>query len=180
MDDDAIGRTVTRNKRTRAEQYADSARAQRVAQRRSAQPQSWKWVNRPVENCELRAQPRRIEATAPGAKHAGAGIAGIIVGSSARSRARRRRRGGTAAPRSRAREVRFPPDWRPERGHRGRSESCQQRSWSSRGWLNVAIVFDRIQSQPVFLPYAGQRSCPRYPFSRGFFCGQGHLVPISN
>src|SRR2546430_11407383 len=80
MDDDAIGRTVTRNKRTRAEQYADSARAQRVAQRGSAQPQSWKWVNRPVENCELRAQPRRIEATAPGAKHADAGIAGIIVG----------------------------------------------------------------------------------------------------
>jgi len=84
MDDDAIRRTVTRNKRTRAEQYADSARAQRVAQRRSAQPQSWKRVNRPVENCELRAQPRRIEATAPGAKHADAGIAGIIVGSSAR------------------------------------------------------------------------------------------------
>src|SRR6266851_372210 len=97
MDDDAIRRTVTRNKRTRAEQYADSARAQRVAQRRSAQPQSWKWVNRPVENCELRAQPRRIEAT-PGAKHADAGIAGIIVGSSARSRARPRCRGGIAAP----------------------------------------------------------------------------------
>jgi hypothetical protein len=26
---------------------------------------------------------------------------------------------------------------------------------SSRGWLNVAIVFDRIQSQPVFLPHTG-------------------------
>src|SRR6266567_1507650 len=89
MDDDAIRRTFTRNKRTRAEQYADSARAQRVAQGGSAQPQSWKWVNRPVENWKLRAQPRRIEATAPGAKHADAGIAGIIVGSSARSRARR-------------------------------------------------------------------------------------------
>src|SRR5260370_13882136 len=43
---------------TRAAQTIDSARAQGVAQRRSAQPQSWKWANRPVENWNPTAPSR--------------------------------------------------------------------------------------------------------------------------